>query len=508
MTAPTWFAAGMPHIWLPYTQMKTAGEPLPVLATRGSRIVLADGRELIDGIASWWTACHGYNHPHIADAVRRQLEVMPHVMFGGLAHEPALTLARRLAAAMPEGLDRVFFSDSGSVAVEVAMKMAVQYWRNRGAAGRTRFVAFNGGYHGDTTGAMAVSDPVDGMHHAFAGLLPRHLFCDLPRDEQSLAKLAGVVEQHAGEIAGIIVEPLVQGAGGMIFHDVDALARLRALADRFGLLLIFDEIFTGFGRTGAHASLGGENLAGFGGENPAGDDFACGAAAQDPIPRLRGRDWEGTRPHAQDSRPGPLPNPPRQAGEGTGPDVPQGVGQQTGAAAEDTCRPRGLFVSAAVVPDIVTLSKALTGGTLPLAATIARRGVFDAFWSDAPSDALMHGPTFMANPLACAAANASLDLFEREPRLAQVAAIEQALQRGLAPCRGLPRVRDVRVRGAIGVVELDRIDDVYALRRRFVAEGVFVRPFGTTVYLTPAFTIAPDELARLTDAVVRVVRDL
>jgi len=415
---PAWFEAGLPHIWLPYAQMKIAGDPLPVVATQGSRIVLADGRELIDGIASWWAACHGYNHPHIAAAVRHQLEVMPHVMFGGLAHEPALALARRLAALMPAGLDRVFFSDSGSVAVEVAMKMAVQYWGNKGVAGRTRFVAFNGGYHGDTTGAMAVSDPVDGMHHAFGGLLPRHLFCDLPRDEESFANLSDVIECHAGEIAGIIVEPLVQGAGGMQFHDVDVLERLRALADRHRILLIFDEIFTGFGRTGA------------------------------------------------------------------------------------------MFASAAVAPDIVTLSKALTGGTLPLAATIARRAVFDAFWSDAPSHALMHGPTYMANPLACAAANASLDLFECEPRLSEVAAIAAALQQRLAPCRGMPRVRDVRVRGAIGAVEVDRIDNIYTLRRRFVAEGVFVRPFGTTVYLTPAFTIAPEELATLTDAVVTVVSEM
>jgi adenosylmethionine-8-amino-7-oxononanoate aminotransferase len=408
----------MPHIWLPYAQMKIAGDPLPVAATRGSRIVLADGRELIDGIASWWTACHGYNHPHIATAVRDQLEVMPHVMFGGLVHEPALTLACRLAALMPAGLDRVFFSDSGSVAVEVAMKMAVQYWGNKGIAGRTRFVAFNGGYHGDTTGAMAVSDPVDGMHHAFGGLLPRHLFCDLPRDEESLAKLSRVMERHAGEIAGIIVEPLVQGAGGMHFHDMEVLQRLRTIADRYHLLLIFDEIFTGFGRTGT------------------------------------------------------------------------------------------MFASEAVAPDIATLSKALTGGTVPLAATIARRVVFDAFWSDAPSDALMHGPTYMANPLACAAANASLDLFEREPRLPQVAAIATAMRQGLAPCCGMRRVRDVRVRGAIGVVALDRIDNVHELRRRFVAQGVFVRPFGATVYLTPAFTITPEELARLTEAVVTVVGEL
>ena len=415
---PPWFDAGMSHIWLPYAQMKIAGDPLPVAATRGSRIVLSDGRELVDGIASWWTACHGYNHPHIAAAVRRQLDVMPHVMFGGLAHEAALSLARRLAALMPAGLSRVFFSDSGSVSVEVAMKMAAQYWLNKGVPGRTRFVAFNRGYHGDTTGAMAVSDPVDGMHHGLGGLLPRHFFCDLPADEAAMSRLDALIDHRAAEIAGIIVEPLVQGAGGMHFHDADVLSRLRAVADRHQILLIFDEIFTGFGRTGSM--------------------FACDAVA----------------------------------------------------------------------PDIVTLSKALPGGTMPLAATIARGTVFDAFWSDQPSHALMHGPTYMANALACAAANASLDLFEREPRLRQVDAIAAALRQGLEPCRGMRRVRDVRVKGAIGVVELDRIDDVYGLRRRFVAEGVFVRPFAPIVYLTPAFTIAPDELDRLMQAVVKVVGEM
>ena len=346
---PAWLKAGLEHIWLPYAQMKLAGDPLAVAATRGSRIVLADGRELVDGIASWWTACHGYNHPHIAAAVRRQLDVMPHVMFGGLAHEPALTLARRLVALMPEGLTRVFFSDSGSVAVEVALKMAVQYWRNQGVRGRTRFLAFNRAYHGDTSGAMAVSDPVEGMHRAFAGPMPAQIFCDLPVDEASTARLERRLDRRAAEIAGIIVEPLVQGAGGMHFHEADVLRRLRVLADRHRTLLIFDEIFTGFGRTGAM--------------------FAC---------------------------------------------------QET-------------------APDIVTLSKALTAGTMPLAATIARQSVFDAFWSDEPSHALMHGPTYMANALACAAANASLDLFEREPRLHQVEAIAAALRQGLEPaaaCRG------------------------------------------------------------------------
>jgi adenosylmethionine-8-amino-7-oxononanoate aminotransferase len=417
---PDWYAAGLGHIWLPYTQMKTAAPPLAVARTHGSRIVLADGRELIDGIASWWTACHGYNHPHIRDTVERQLALMPHIMLGGLAHEQALTLARRLAALLPGDLERVFFSESGSVAVEVAMKMAVQFWLNRGVQTRKTFVAFTGGYHGDTTGAMAVCDPEAGMHVSFRGLLPEHHVVALPQDEASAAAFARLLERHADELAGIIVEPLVQGAGGMRFHDAAVLRRLRAAADRYELLLIFDEIFTGFGRTG---SL-----------------FACQAAG--------------------------------------------------------------------VVPDIVTLSKALTGGTLPLAATVARRNVFDAFWSDQPWHALMHGPTYTGNPLACAAANASLDLFEREPRLAQASAIAAALERGLAPCCGLPRVRDVRVRGAIGVVELDRIDDLADLRARFVEQGVFIRPFGSVVYVTPALTIGEEDLAALTNAIVKVVGDL
>ncbi|MGE5146168.1 MAG: adenosylmethionine--8-amino-7-oxononanoate transaminase [Candidatus Eiseniibacteriota bacterium] len=415
---PDWYAAGLPHVWLPYTQMKTAREPLPVAATNGARITLSDGRELIDGIASWWTACHGYNHPHIRDAVTQQLAAMPHVMFGGLVHEQALTLAQRLSALLPGDLDRVFFSDSGSVAVEVALKMAVQYWINRGVRGRTQFVAFKGGYHGDTTGAMAVCDPDDGMHALFAGLLPQQILVDLPDTYERAAALDALLAERADDIAGIIVEPLVQGAGGMLFHDAATLSRLRTLADKYDLLLIFDEIFTGFGRTGAM--------------------FAC---------------------------------------------------EETG-----------------VTPDILTLSKALTGGTLPLAATVATSKVFDAFWSDDPKAALMHGPTFMANALACAAANASLDLFEREPRLTQVADIAARLEQGLAPCRGLPGVRDVRVKGGIGVVEMTSIDDAGALRARFVDEGVFVRPFGNIIYLTPAFTIAPDELDMLTRAVVKIVR--
>ncbi|WP_026606918.1 adenosylmethionine--8-amino-7-oxononanoate transaminase [Methylocapsa acidiphila] len=414
---PDWFTRGLPHIWRPYAQMKTEAPPLPVVRTHGSRIILADGRELIDGIASWWTACHGYNHPHIRAAVARQLDEMPHVMFGGLAHEPALTLARRLAALLPEGLDRVFFSDSGSVAVEVAMKMAVQFWLNRGVSGRSKFVAFKGAYHGDTFATMAVCDPEEGMHSLFADVLQKQIVAELPVDAGRGEALDSLLDRHSAELAGIIVEPLVQGAGGMLFHDAETLRALRVAADRHGLLLIFDEIFTGFGRAGTL--------------------FACEAAG--------------------------------------------------------------------VAPDIITLSKALTGGTMALAATIATSRVFEGFLSDDPQRALMHGPTFMANALACAAANASLDLFESEPRLEQVARISTALARDLAPARETPGVRDIRVKGAIGVVELDRIEDLRDLKRHFVEAGVWVRPFRNIVYLTPAFTIDEADLKRLTDAIVSVL---
>ena len=417
MHTPDWVARGQPHIWLPYAQMKTATPPLPVVRSQGSRLELADGRSLIDGVASWWTACHGYNHPHIARAVRAQLDAMPHVMFGGLTHEPALTLASRLAGLLGPGLDRVFYTDSGSVAVEVAMKMALQFWLNQGARNRRRFLAFRGGYHGDTFGTMAVCDPDEGMHSLYRGMLAQHDILALPRSEAELAALEAHLDVHGESLAGILVEPLVQGAGGMLLHDPEVLRRLRRLADRHGLLLIFDEIFTGFGRTGTM--------------------FA--------------------------------------------------------------------FEQAGIRPDILTLSKALTGGTLPLAATVASNRVFDAFWSDDPSHALMHGPTFMGNALACAAANASLDLFETEPRQAQARALSDALAAGLAPCRDLAWVRDVRVLGAIGVVELDGIAVREALKRRLVEAGVWVRPFGNVVYLTPALTIGEDDLDGLLRAVVGVL---
>jgi adenosylmethionine-8-amino-7-oxononanoate aminotransferase len=415
--APEWLRTGWNHVWLPYAQMQTAPLPVAAVRTEGSKIFLADGRVLVDGIASWWTACHGYNHPHIREAVFRQLEQMPHVMFGGLAHEPAYRLATRLAALMPPGLERVFFTDSGSVAVEVAIKIAVQSRLNRGERGRTKILAFTGGYHGDTLGTMAICDPEEGMHSLFTGLLPEHPVIALPRDPASIAAFDAFLAENAHRLAAIIVEPLVQGAGGMILHPPEILRRLRKAASDYGLCLIFDEIFTGFGRTGSM--------------------FA--------------------------------------------------------------------FQQADVVPDIITLSKALTGGTLPLAATIASDAMFDAFLSNDPQHALMHGPTFMANAMGCAAANASLDLFETESRLAQASRIETQLKAELEVCRTARNVRDVRVKGAIGVVELEELPNPVEFRTRLIEKGVWVRPFGKVVYLTPALTIQEGELTQLTAAIAGTV---
>ncbi|MDK9703872.1 MAG: adenosylmethionine--8-amino-7-oxononanoate transaminase [Sulfuritalea sp.] len=414
-----WLTEGLPNIWLPYTQMATAAPPLAVVASQGVRLRLADGRELIDGISSWWTACHGYNHPHIRAAVERQLATLPHVMFAGLVHEPALRLAQRLAALLPGDLERVFFTESGSVAVEVALKMAIQYWRNKGQAEKQRIVYFRHGYHGDTFATMALCDPEEGMHALFAGSMPDHIMAELPSDETTRRAFDLLLETHAGRLAAVIVEPLVQGAGGMKMHDAQTLAFIAEACRRHQVLLIADEIMTGFGRTGRL--------------------FACEEAD--------------------------------------------------------------------VIPDIVCLSKALTGGTLPLAATVARRHVFEAFLADDPSAALMHGPTYMANALACAAANASLDLFEREPRLAQVAAIEAQLREELAPCRELAGVAGVRVKGAIGAVELAGGIGLDALRRRFAGLGVWVRPFGNVVYLMPPFVIGAADLATLTAAVRSVLAE-
>ena len=407
------------HLWRPYTQMATETPPLEVVATEGARIRLKDGRELVDGIASWWTACHGYNPPHIQSKIARQLEAFPHIMFGGLVHEPAIRLADRLVALLPSGLSHVFFSESGSVAIDVALKLAVQHWTNRGQVGRDRFVAFRRGYHGDTLGAMAVSDPEVGFHERrhFGGYIPEQFFVEIPRDAEGAKRFEAFLADNVASVAGVILEPLVQAAGGMRFHSAESLRWISEACTRQGVLFIADEVATGFGRTGAL--------------------FAC-----------------------------------EEAG---------------------------------ITPDILCLAKALTGGTLPLAATVATAEVFDAFYGEDPEKAFLHGPTFMANPLACAAANASLDLFESEPRLEQVAAISAHLRSALAPCRAFSGVCDVRVKGAIGVVQLEgEVDDIW-LRERFVEEGVWIRPFGDMVYLMPPFVISEENLARLTEAIVKVV---
>jgi adenosylmethionine---8-amino-7-oxononanoate aminotransferase len=415
---PDWLTQGWPHIWLPYAQMKTAPQPLPVVGARGARLKLADGRELIDGVASWWTAAHGYNHPHIRETVARQLETLPHVMLGGLAHEQAYTLARRLAALLPGDLNRVFFSDSGSVAVEVALKMAIQFRINGGHRGRTKVLSFKGGYHGDTFATMAICDPDEGMHGLFKGALAEQFVVDLPSDGPKTEALDRILDRHADEIAAIVVEPLVQGAAGMKFHTGETLRRIADAARRHDMVLILDEIFTGFARTGTMFAM-------------------------------------------------------NQAG---------------------------------LVPDIVCLGKALTGGTAPLAATVASERIFEGFLSDDSAAALMHGPTYMGNALACAAANASLDLFESEPRIAQAARIETALRRGLEPAREIAGVRDVRVKGAIGVIELEKLDRD-ELRRRFVEKGVWIRPFANIVYAAPPLVISDDDLRQLTTAMVDVVRE-
>ncbi len=407
------------HLWLPYTQMAITPLPLQAVGAAGARIRLKDGRELVDGTSSWWTACHGYNHPHIRNTVTRQLEAFPHLMFGGLIHEPAIELSDRLVELLPDGLGRVFFSESGSVAVEIALKLAVQYWANRGQAGRTRFVGFRRGYHGDTLGAMAVSDPKLGFHDRtrFGGYITEHFFVEIPRDRQAAGRFDDFLGSHVGELAGVIIEPLVQAAGGARFHSGESVRWVAEACRRHDLLFIADEVATGFGRTGRL--------------------FACEEAK--------------------------------------------------------------------VSPDILCLSKALTGGTMALAATVASAQVFEAFLGREPEKAFLHGPTFMANPLACAAANASLDLFERAPRLEQVAAIEAHLRSALEPCRALPGVRGVRAKGAIGVVELEGEPDHDWLRARFVEEGTWIRPFGDMVYLMPPFVIGPEDLRCLTGAVVKVV---
>lgn len=411
------------HVWHPYA---STTRPLPVweaAGTQGARIRLRDGRELIDGMASWWCVIHGYRHPRLMQALREQAAVMPHVMFGGLTHEPAVRLARKLLAIAPRSLEQVFFADSGSVAVEVAIKMALQYQQATGAPQRTRLLTVRGGYHGDTFGAMGVCDPENGMHSLFTGMLPRQLFAprpdcpfDAPYDPLVADAFARTLAEHAHSVAAVILEPIVQGAGGMWFYHPDYLRRVRALCREHGCLLILDEIATGFGRTGTM--------------------FACEHAG--------------------------------------------------------------------IEPDILCLGKGLTGGVMTLAATLASRAVAEGIC--AGDGLLMHGPTFMANPMACAVAGASLDLLEEGHWQKDVKGIAKALASGLGPCKGLEGVADVRVLGAIGVVEMRERVDAARLQAYFVEQGVWIRPFGRLIYVMPPYVSSDAEIAALTAAITSAVK--
>ena len=417
---PDWQRQATDNLWPPYSQMRTTPIGLPVSEAEGVRIKLADGRTLIDGVSSWWSVCHGYRHPHIEQAVVNQLQKLPHIMLGGYQHEPAALLARRLADICPGELNHVFFTDSGSVAIEVAMKMAIQFWLNNGIKGRHKFMHFRGGYHGDTFATMAVCDPEEGMHSHFSGVLTPQILAELPINDELYERLDNQMATHADALAGLLIEPLVQGAGGMIFHSEDVLKKVADLCQKHDILLIADEIMTGLGRLG--------------------EMVACQRAD--------------------------------------------------------------------VTPDIITFSKTLTGGTVPLAATIASRRIFEAFLDDDPSKALMHGPTFMGNPIGCAAALASLDLFEQEPRLDQVKAIETQLIKELEPARELPAVKDVRVCGSIGVIETTGLGDVNILKKRFVEAGVWIRPFGNIIYTIPPYIIGQKDLTQITSAMVNLSKEL
>jgi adenosylmethionine---8-amino-7-oxononanoate aminotransferase len=403
-------------------------EPLPVVSAEGVRLTLADGRELIDGMASWWCAIHGYRAPELDAAVGEQLGRMAHVMFGGLTHEPGVRLAERLLELAPDSLDAVFFADSGSVSVEVAIKLSLQFQRACGRPKRTRLLTVRGGYHGDTFGAMAVCDPLGGMHGMFTGVLAEHVFAERPPDgfdtgldEAWATEVRELVERHSGELAAVIVEPVVQGAGGMRFHSPACVRLLRELCDEHGLLLVLDEIATGFGRTGAM--------------------FACEHAG--------------------------------------------------------------------VAPDVMCVGKALTGGYMTLAATLCTRAVAEAV-SGGEGGGLMHGPTFMANPLACAVALASLELLTGDHYAGgwreRVRSIEGGLQEGLAPARELAGVADVRVLGAIGVVQLERDVDMAAATAAAIAHGVWLRPFRDLIYTMPPYATGKQDLARIATAVVAAAR--
>jgi len=417
------------HVWHPYGPMPGRTEPLVVESASGVRLRLAEEvwgqRELVDGMSSWWSAVHGYNHPVLNEAAHDQLERMSHVMFGGLTHEPAVRLAKRLVDISPPGLEHVFLADSGSVSVEVAVKMCLQYWRSRGRPDKRRLLTWRGGYHGDTWQPMSVCDPEGGMHELWSGVLPRQVFADAPPsgfdaepDEAYLRHLHELVARHAHELAAVVVEPVVQGAGGMRFHSPAYVRALREACDEHGVLLVLDEIATGFGRTGA------------------------------------------------------------------------------------------LFAAehAGITPDVMCVGKALTGGYLTLAATLCTTGVAEGI-SQGEVPVLAHGPTFMGNPLAAAVADASLGLLLGQDWAGEVRRIESGLRAGLAEAAGLPGVREVRVLGAIGVLQLDHEVDMAAATRAAVRAGVWLRPFRDMVYAMPPYVTADQDVARICAAMCAAARE-